>query len=66
MLPDDAQPKNVPPHLDLTRIFKSYYHERNDRYFSFFWVGSYFNDVCCTFHLGQMFIRFLSIIFYIY
>ena len=25
--------------------------------------GSYFNDVCCTFHLGQMFIRFLSIIF---
>ena len=30
MLPDDARPKNVPPPLDLTIIFKSYYHKRND------------------------------------
>ena len=36
------------------------------RYFSFFWLASYFNDVCCIFHLGKMFIKFLSIIFYIY
>ena len=27
---DDARKKNVPPPLDLTRIFKSY-HKRNDR-----------------------------------
>ena len=32
----------------------------------FILLGSYFSDVCCTFHLGQMFIRFLSIIFYFY
>ena len=30
-----------------------------------FLLGSYFSDVCCTFHLGKMFIRFLSINFYI-
>ena len=36
------------------------------RYFSFFWLASYFNNVCCTFHLGKMFIKFLSIIFCIY
>ena len=27
---------------------------------------SYFNDICCTFHLGKMFVRFLSVIFDIY
>ena len=32
----------------------------------FILLVSYFNDVCCTFHLGKMFIRFLSIIFHIY
>ena len=32
----------------------------------FILLGSYFSDVCCTFHLGQMFIRFLSIIFDFY
>ena len=32
----------------------------------FILLVSYFNDVCCTFHLGKMFIRFLSIIFDIY
>ena len=32
---------------------------------SFFCV-SYFSDVCCTLHLGQMFIIFLSIIFDFY
>ena len=32
----------------------------------FILLGSYFNDVCCTFHLGQMLIRFLSINFDIY
>ena len=32
----------------------------------FILLGSYFNDVCCTFHLGEMLIRFLSIVFYIY
>ena len=29
----------------------------------FFPQGSYFSDMCYTFHLGQMFIRFLSITF---
>ena len=29
-------------------------------------LSSYFNDICCTFHLGQMFIRFLLIIFDFY
>ena len=29
-------------------------------------LGDYFNDLCYTFDLGQMFIRFLSIIFDIY
>ena len=29
-LTDDARRKNVPPHVDLTRISKSY-HKRNDR-----------------------------------
>ena len=53
MLPDDARPKNVPPPLDLTRIFKSYYHKRNDRYYSFFWVGSYFNDVCSMLYFSS-------------
>ena len=32
----------------------------------FILLVSYFNNVCCTFHLGKMFIRFLSINFYIY
>ena len=32
----------------------------------FILLVSYFNDVCCTFHLGKMLIRILSIIFYIY
>ena len=32
----------------------------------FIHMGSYFKDVCCTFHLGQIFIRFLSIIFDFY
>ena len=32
----------------------------------FILLVSYFNDVCCTFHLGKMFIRILSIIFDIY
>ena len=32
----------------------------------FILLGSYFDDRCCTFHLGQIFIRFLSIIFDIY
>ena len=32
----------------------------------FILLGSYFNDVCCTFQLWQMFIRFSSIIFDIY
>ena len=30
MFTDDARLKNVPPHLDLTRILKSY-HKRNAR-----------------------------------
>ena len=30
MLTDDGRHENVPPPLDLTRIFKSY-HKRNDR-----------------------------------
>ena len=34
--------------------------------FHSFWLSSYLNDVCCTFHLGKMFIRFVSIIFDIY
>ena len=32
----------------------------------FILLVSYFNDVCCTFHLGKMFIRILSTIFDIY
>ena len=32
----------------------------------FILMVSYFNDVCCTFHLGKMFVRILSIIFNIY
>ena len=32
----------------------------------FILLVSYFSDVSCTFHLGKLFIRFLSIIFYIY
>ena len=32
----------------------------------FILLVSYFNNVCCNFHLGKMFIRILSIIFDIY
>ena len=37
------------------------------RYLPFFTIfGSYFSNICCTFHLGQMIIRFVSISFYFY
>ena len=42
------QPSNwISPHIQILFIL----------------LVSYFNDVCCTFHLGKMFIRSLSIIF---
>ena len=33
---------------------------------AFILLVSYLNDLCCTFHLGRMFVRILSIIFDIY
>ena len=39
----------------------SFYSLRQIR-FSF--LSSYFSNICCTFHLEQMFVRFLSIIYF--